>query len=100
MPATVGTTLPSPAQFPLRHAGLGPFISSDGTIYFLGRRSTFTGQMGMFRTTDPMAGTWTEVAINPGIASTIEAGRLIRWETRYTQPSSSQPEWTITPSTA
>lgn len=30
---------------PLRHAGLGPFISSAGNVYFFGRDSVNTGQV-------------------------------------------------------
>src|SRR5215207_7817260 len=40
--ATVGATLAG-TTFPLRHSGVGPFISSGGNIYWIGRDSTNTG---------------------------------------------------------
>lgn len=57
MAATVGANLTFVA-FPDRHAGLGPFKSSTGAYYFVGRSTALAGQITIPGTTDPMGGTW------------------------------------------
>jgi hypothetical protein len=52
--ATVGATL-SGVAFPDRHAGLGPFISSAGNVFFFGRDTTNVGHIEPHRATDPMS---------------------------------------------
>jgi hypothetical protein len=58
--ATVGATL-SGAFFTYRNAGVGPFKSSGGKYYFVGRTvgPTLGGAVVVFHTTDPIGGTWT-----------------------------------------
>src|SRR5215204_1060846 len=54
MTATVGATVGS-TTFPLRHGGLGPFISGTGSIYWLARDSSIVGAVLPMRATNPMS---------------------------------------------
>lgn len=61
MPATVGATITGGnwQQIPLRNAGLGPFISSAGNVYVVGRGGA-GGAVVVMKSTDPISGTWAE----------------------------------------
>lgn len=74
MAATVGATL-SGVTFPLRHAGLGPFISSGGNVYFFGRDSVNTGQVEPHKATDPMSAFTAQTlkTMSSGTGTAIEA---------------------------
>lgn len=55
MAATVSSVGLTGISFPLRHAGLGPFISSAGNVYMFGRGSVSPGTANCYKAADPMS---------------------------------------------